>query len=143
MNFDDWDDYSPITTTTDIKVNKPVNPNLIELDENDDISPLEMSEEEYSQIFEYYSEDVIWNENPVVRFTKETEYIIDDEKIEIFNSTKNDELFLIRKGDNKYLTHIYQPNEYYLDDTKLTFTGWDYNIIVDLKNMKYKTINVR
>jgi len=72
-------------------------------------------------------------------------FIKDEEKngVVVFISPKNEDIFLVVKDNKKYIVNNYQNSSYYFDDNKLTFAGWDDNLIIDTDNMTMKTKSIR
>jgi hypothetical protein len=138
LDFDSWDDYVPVgdNAITPKEVN---NPNIINLKKDDSINLLEIEKDSFDEIFDYQKE-YDFNENEIMRF-KKVETL--NNGVEVFYAIKDEDSFLIKKEEELYFLNVYQSNEYYEDDNKLTFTGWDYNIIVNLNTITAKTKYVR
>jgi hypothetical protein len=136
MNFEDWDDYVPVNDL--VEKPKTINNNIIELKKDDNIDFIGISKENFDELFDRTSESDYFDEE-IIRFRKIETF----SDVELFESNKNEDLFILRKSKKLYLTYIYQSNQYYIDDNKLTFTGWDYNIIVNLDDMSHNEKNIR
>jgi hypothetical protein len=136
MNFEDWDDYVPVNDL--VEKPKTINNNIIELKKDDNIDFIGISKEDFDELFDRTSESDYFDEE-IIRFRKIETF----SDVELFESNKNEDLFILRKSKKLYLTYIYQSNQYYIDDNKLTFTGWDYNIIVNLDDMSHNEKNIR
>jgi len=136
MNFEDWDDYVPVNDL--VEKPKTINNNIIELKKDDNIDFIGISKENFDELFDQTSESDYFDEE-IIRFRKIETF----SDVELFESNKNEDLFILRKSKKLYLTYIYQSNQYYIDDNKLTFTGWDYNIIVNLDDMSHNEKNIR
>lgn len=135
-DFDSWGDYIPVS---DKKIEVVTNPNLIKILIDDDYQVFGWSSvEEFKDDFDNFSE-IDYDNNEFIRFIKED----DKNGIKIFSCPKHEELFLVVNGDHKFIVYSYQNSGYYFDDNKLTFTGWDNNIIIDIVKMTSKTFNVR
>jgi hypothetical protein len=136
MKFEDWDDYVPVNDL--VEKPKTINNNIIELKKDDNIDFIGISKENFDELFDRTSESDYFDEE-IIRFRKIETF----SDVELFESNKNEDLFILRKSKKLYLTYIYQSNQYYIDDNKLTFTGWDYNIIVNLDDMSHNEKNIR
>jgi hypothetical protein len=136
MNFEDWDDYVSVNDL--VEKPKTINNNIIELKKDDNIDFIGISKENFDELFDRTSESDYFDEE-IIRFRKIETF----SDVELFESNKNEDLFILRKSKKLYLTYIYQSNQYYIDDNKLTFTGWDYNIIVNLDDMSHNEKNIR
>ena len=136
MNFEDWDDYVPVNDL--VEKPKTINNNIIELKKDDNIDFIGISKENFDELFDQTSESDYFDEE-IIRFRKIETF----SDVELFESNKDEDLFILRKSKKLYLTYIYQSNQYYIDDNKLTFTGWDYNIIVNLDDMSHNEKNIR
>lgn len=140
MNFDSWGNYIPLgdTDLKEIAPKEENNPNLIKLSIDDEFDVLGGDKKYFKETFEYYSEQD-YHENVFMRFIK------DEEKngVVVFSSPKKEDIFLIVKDNKKYIVSNYQNSSYYFDDNKLTFAGWDDNLIINTDNMTTKTKNVR
>jgi hypothetical protein len=136
MNFEDWDDYVPVNDL--VEKPKTINNNIIELKKDDNIDFIGISKENFDELFDGTSESDYFFEE-IIRFRKIETF----SDVELFESDKDEDLFILRKSKKLYLTYIYQSNQYYIDDNKLTFTGWDYNIIVNLDDMSHNEKNIR
>ncbi len=136
MNFEDWDDYVPVNDL--VEKPKTINNNIIELKKDDNIDFIGISKENFDELFDRTSESDYFDEE-IIRFRKIETF----SDVELFESNKDEDLFILRKSKKLYLTYIYQSNQYYIDDNKLTFTGWDYNIIVNLDDMSHNEKNIR
>ena len=136
MNFEDWDDYVPVNDL--VEKPKTINNNIIELKKDDNIDFIGISKEDFDELFDRTSESDYFDEE-IIRFRKIETF----SDVELFESNKDEDLFILRKSKKLYLTYIYQSNQYYIDDNKLTFTGWDYNIIVNLDDMSHNEKNIR
>lgn len=140
MNFDSWGNYIPFgdTDLKEIAPKEENNPNLIKLLINDEFEVLGGDKEYFEETFDHYSEQD-YNENVFMRFIK------DEEKngVVVFSSPKNQDIFLIVKDGKKYIVNSYQNSSYYFDDNKLTFAGWDDNLIINTDDMTMKTKNIR
>ena len=137
VDFDSWGSYVPFGDT-DVKSLIPKeenNPNLIKLTKGE-FSIFEGSERD--EWFDRISEED-YNENVFIRFVK------DEAKndIIVFRCPKDEDIYLITKSDKKILVYNYQNGGYYFDDNKLTFTGWDDNIIVNTDTLELKQKYVR
>jgi len=137
LDFDSWEDYKPVGNG-EIKVDVVDNPNILKLRVGDELSLLEIEQEDYNEIFNHYLEED-YNGDEFVRFKKTEEF----EDVVVFECVKNEDSFILKKDDKLYYLNVYQINNYYKDGNKITFCGWDYNIIVNIKKMTSKTINVR
>ncbi len=52
--------------------------------------------------------------------------------------------FLIKFNDESlYHAHVYEFDNMYADENKITLCGWDYNLIVNTDTREVKKINVR
>lgn len=146
INFDEWEDYIPVGEISPPKIDNPnifclyFTDDFISYSCDDKILTKEEFEKEY-EIFDSISEED-YEGNSFIRFIKEKDILYNKEKISIF-SHKDKETFLLIKNVYKYLISNYQNTGYYVDDNKLTFTGWDSNIIINLKDMKQKTKWIR
>lgn len=140
IDFDSWEDYKPLgdTDLSELVKIQPTNPNLLKLKSEDDINLLGLDKTYYQELFDYYSEED-YDGSYFIRFIKSEEFKNKGESIILFDSPKNEDIFLLKKSEKLYFLNIYQSNNYYQDDDKLTFTGWDYNIIVNLNDMSAKT----
>ncbi len=138
-DFADWEDYIPLEEDLSITKKEVVNPNRIKLKLTDTINLLEVDKEWFEEVFDNESTSDMYDE-AFINFIK-GKNITDN--IEEFECAKETDLFLLRKDGQLYLGYVYQMNSSYVDDNKLTFTGWDYNVIVNLDDMTSKTINVR
>jgi len=138
IDFDSWEDYKP---SADFVVNP--NPNIISLKIDDDIICLDVDIDSFKEIFEYNSEPEYNSDDEVFRFKKSDDYEIDEEAVTLFEATKNEDCFILKKNEKLYFIYVYQSNEYYLLGNNMTFTGWDYNIIVDLSKMTSITKHIR
>ena len=136
IDFDSWDDYKPVgdSDLKEIRV-EDKNPNLFKLSADDEYETVGFEKDEF---FENSSE-FDYDENEFVRFIK------DEEKngLKIYHCPKDEDVFLLIKNDKKFVVYVYQSNEYYFDDNKLTLTGWDYNVVCDVDKMTFKTKYVR
>jgi hypothetical protein len=81
--------------------------------------------------------------NIFMRFIKVEDYEFDDGVISLFEDPKNEDFFIFKKDEEIYFLYVYQFNSYYKDKNKVTFVGWDYNVIFNLKKMKCKEIETR
>lgn len=138
LDFDSWADYVPVGNDAIVPPKEVHNPNLMKLSIDDDYELFEFTKRDFKQCFDNSSE-CDYDESKFMRFIK------DDEKngVTIFHCRKNEDVCLLIKDDKKYVFCVYQNTGYYEDDNKLTFTGWDYNIIVDIDEMTFKTKYVR
>lgn len=138
LDFDscDWPDYVPVGNDEVVRQKEMNNPNLIKLSINDNCELFEI--DSYEEFFDNLSE-TDYDDNEFVRFIKD----IDRDGVSIFHCSKDEDFFLLVKDGKKYLLNVYQSNEYYFDDNKLTFTGWDYNIVIDTEKMTSKTKHIR
>ena len=141
LDFDSWEDYKPVGDGN-IEVNEVENPNILKLKVDDDVTLLEVDKDDFNQIFNHYSEED-YNGNIFLRFRKSHDFEFENEKITLFDCVKNEDSFVLKKNKKLYYLNVYQSGDSYQDENKLTFTGWDYNIIINLKNMTAKTQNVR
>ena len=141
LDFDSWEDYKPVGDGN-IEVNEVENPNILKLKVDDDVTLLEVDKDDFNQIFNHYSEED-YNGNIFLRFRKSHDFEFENEKITLFDCVKNEDSFVLKKNNKLYYLNVYQSGDSYQDENKLTFTGWDYNIIINLKNMTAKTQNVR
>lgn len=139
LDFDSWEDYKPLG---DVEVNVVENPNILKLKINDNINLLEVDKEDFDEIFKNYSEED-FNGDEFMRFVKSHDFEYENEVITLFDCVKDEDGFILKKNDKLYYLNVYQSGESYQDENKLTFTGWDYNVIINLKKMTAKTQNVR
>lgn len=120
-----------------------LNNKVLKIFQSDDIKLSNFDEDDYNECFENYSEQELTEDDefsdPFLRFLKSDEY----DNVHIFNLRKNDDFFIIKKGDELTFINVYQISNYYEDDGKVTFCGWDYNVIVNLEDMSIKTVYVR
>lgn len=137
-DVDEWGDYEP--TLNEKK--EIINPDIFPLRRNTEFSLIEgFDKDEFEEyVIGELDED---DEDDYTPFMKSGEYQINGETVTSFTSADNDEYNIIVKGTKNYFIYIYQPNNEYKDGNKLTMTGWDYNIIVDMSNMTFKRKNVR
>jgi hypothetical protein len=140
LDFDSWEDYKPIGDG-DVEVSEVENPNILKLKSVDDVTLLEVDKENFNEIFKNYSEED-FNGDEFMRFVKSHKFEYDNEVITLFDCVKDEDVFILKKNDKLYYLNVYQSGESYQDENKLTFTGWDYNVI-NLKKMTAKTQNVR
>lgn len=141
LDFDSWEDYKPLGDG-DVEVNVVENPNILKLKINDNINLLEVDEEDFNEIFKNYSEED-FNGDEFMRFVKSHNFEYKNEVITLFDCVKDEDGFILKKNDKLYYLNVYQSGESYQDENKLTFTGWDYNVIINLKDMSAKTQYVR
>lgn len=141
LDFDSWEDYKPLGDG-DVEVNVVENPNILKLKINDNINLLEVDKEDFDEIFKNYSEED-FNGDEFMRFYKSHNFEYENEVITLFDCVKDEDGFILKKNDKLYYLNVYQSGESYQDENKLTFTGWDYNVIINLKKMTAKTQNVR
>lgn len=139
LDFDAWEDYKP---ASELELLEKENKNLLKLLKDDKINLLNISKKDFDQMFENSCEED-YNDNIFMRFIKVEDYKYEDEIISLFESPKSEDFFIFKKNEDIYFLYIYQFNCYYKDKSKITFVGWDYNCIVNLKNMKYKEIQTR
>ena len=138
IDFDDWEDYKPYNGEVLEEVD---NPNVLKIYIDNDINLLEIGKKDFKSIFKHFSEEN--NNGEFMRFIKSQEFSFNDERVTLFTSNSDEDSYVLKKNDNLYYFNVYQSNEYYQDDNKLTFTGWDYNIIINIENMKSNTKNIR
>lgn len=141
LDFDSWEDYKPLGDGN-VEVNEVENPNVFKLKIDDNVNLLEIEKDDFEDIFEYNSEED-YNGNVFIRFVKLDDCEFNESKVIIFSNPKNEDIYLLKKEDKIYFINVYQSGEYYQDDNKLTFTGWDYNIIINIEKMTAKTQNIR
>lgn len=141
LDFDSWEDYKPLGDG-DVEVNVVENPNILKLKINDNINLLEVDKEDFNEIFKNYSEED-FNGDEFMRFVKSHNFEYKNEVITLFDCVKDEDGFILKKNDKLYYLNVYQSGESYQDENKLTFTGWDYNVIINLKDMSAKTQYVR
>lgn len=141
LDFDSWEDYKPLGDG-DVEVNVVENPNILKLKINDNINLLEVDKEDFNDIFKNSSEED-FNGDEFMRFVKSHNFEFEDEVITLFDCVKDEDGFILKKNDKLYYLNVYQSGESYQDENKLTFTGWDYNVIINLKDMSAKTQYVR
>lgn len=139
LDFDSWEDYKPASESCAVNVE---NKNLLKLLKDDKINLLNLSKQDFDQMFDNYCEED-YNDNIFMRFIKVEDYKYEGEVISLFESTKSEDFFILRKNEDIYFIYVYQFNSYYKDKNKLTFIGWDYNVIFNLKKMKCKEIETR
>lgn len=139
INFDDWEDYKPYNGEILEEVD---NPNVLKIYTDTDINLLEIGKKDFKSIFKHFCEENNKCEL-FMRFIKSQEFSFNDERVTLFTSNSDEDSYVLKKNDDLYYFNVYQSNEYYQDDNKLTFTGWDYNIIINIENMKSKTKNIR
>jgi len=123
MDYELWETYVPVSDD----LTPPVNKN-IKLVNADCCELINIDEEDL---------DYILDDNEM-RFAYSS--IEGDAKIWYNNSS---EFYVIEKDEINYLVYNYQNTGYYVEDNKVTFTGWDDNVIVDLTDMKFKIKHVR
>jgi hypothetical protein len=141
LDFDSWEDYKPVGDGN-IEVNEVENPNVLKLKVDDDVTLLEVDKDDFNEIFNHYSEED-YNGNIFLRFRKSHDFEFENEKITLFDCVNDEDSFVLKKNNKLYYLNVYQSGDYYQDENKLTFTGWDYNIIINLNKMTAKTQNVR
>lgn len=130
--WDDMDDYVPVDERKD---DQKDNPNIITLDKVMNINLCGWVRTEFERF--------LGDGNAIL--IKDTSISIDynGESFEVFQSREDSDVFAIRNGDDIYSLNVYESNNYYIDDNKITFNGWDYNIIFNMENRSFKTIYVR
>jgi hypothetical protein len=141
LDFDSWEDYKPVGDGN-IEVNEVETPNVLKLKVDDDVTLLEVDKDDFNEIFNHYSEED-YNSNIFLRFRKSHDFEFENEKITLFDCVNDEDSFVLKKNNKLYYLNVYQSGDSYQDENKLTFTGWDYNVIINLKNMTAKTQNVR
>lgn len=129
--YDGLDDYVPAEERT-LNDKNGDNPNIIIVDKDTKINLLEWSRKDFDEWMSYGRD--------VFRFIKNNN---DYNGVNIFQSRDDEDMFILNKDGDLYLLNVYQSNEYYLDDNKITFNGWDYNVVVNTDDMSSKTINIR
>jgi hypothetical protein len=141
LDFDSWEDYKPVGDGN-IEVNEVENPKVLKLKVDDDVTLLEVDKDDFNEIFNHYSEED-YNGNIFLRFRKSHDFEFENEKITLFDCVNDEDSFVLKKNNKLYYLNVYQSGDSYQDENKLTFTGWDYNIIINLNKMTAKTQNVR
>ena len=139
IDFDGWEDYKPVN---ELDLIEKENKNLLKLLKDDKINLLNISKQDFDQMFDNSCEED-YNGNIFMRFLKVEDYQYDDKTISLFEDPKNEEFFIFKKDEEIYFLYVYQFNSYYKDKSKVTFVGWDYNVIFNLKKMKCKEIETR
>lgn len=139
LDFDSWEDYKPASESCAVNVE---NKNLLKLLKDDKINLLNINKQDFNQMFDNSCEED-YNGNIFMRFIKVEDYKYEDETISLFESPNDEDFFIFKKNDEIYFLYVYQFNSYYKDKNKVTFVGWDYNVIFNLKKMKCKEIETR
>jgi len=139
LDFDSWEDYKPASESDAVNVE---NKNLLKLLKDDKINLLNISKQDFDQMFDNSCEEG-YNGDIFMRFIKVEDYKCEDETISLFESPNDEDFFIFKKNDEIYFIYVYQFNSYYKDKNKLTFIGWDYNVIFNLKKIKCKEIETR
>jgi hypothetical protein len=140
LDFDTWGDYTPVSDNFEQKNQRDLvrdNSNIYVLLKTDSVNLIELNNSDWLDMFDGYSEED-YDGVEFIRFKKDQS----EGNLSIF-SIPNGDLFLVKNNDLLYVIYVYQSNGYYIDDDKITFLGWDYNIILDVKTMNSKTIYIR
>lgn len=139
LDFDNWEDYKPVS---ELDLVEKENKNLLKLLKDDKINLLNISKQDFDQMFDNSCEED-YNGDIFMRLIKVEDYKYEDETISLFESPNDEDFFIFKKNDEIYFLYVYQFNSYYKDKNKVTFVGWDYNVIFNLKKMKCKEIETR
>lgn len=131
--FDELESYTPVGDM-DLKEIIVSNPNILLVDADTELVGLEFNKERLYEIFEFGDD---------IQFHKSDLFNVDGVDIQLLVSDKQDDLFILEKDGFIYITSVYQPNEPYLNGDVLTIPGWDYNVVINLKDMSAKTFHVR
>lgn len=92
LDFDSWEDYKPVS---ELDLVEKENKNLLKLLKDDKINLLNISKQDFDQMFDNSCEE---------------DYNGDDE-----------DFFIFKKNDEIYFLYVYQFNSYYKDKNKVTF----------------------
>jgi len=131
--FDELESYTPVGDM-DLKEIIVSNPNILLVNADTELVGLEFNTEHLDEIFEFGGD---------IQFHKSDLFNVDGVDIQLLVSDKQDDLFILEKDGFIYITSVYQSEEPYLNGDVLTIPGWDYNVVINLKDMSAKTFHVR
>jgi hypothetical protein len=146
FDFDNWEVATP---SKEVEKKQFTDGKIIDLNIRDEykvLSPVQEDDDDVNFIFGLNMFDKLENLSEeqiadlTIRFKLYEEY---SNGVKLYEKMNDEDTYLIVKDNIKYIVYCYETANLYEDDEKLTFCGWDYNVIVNLKKMTVKEKNIR